>query len=165
MLPFLETWSGESTEELLSLEGQYRVDSIVTAFEWAIQAKLESRPISREERYVLAVEALEREVNNGGYSQFFINPSNEFVDVIEEALSAIGCPKTEQITRNAIFSLGRGPVVTPKQAENAALAEDADVDAALEKCDTEFFKNDESIEDRLFNWIKANKAAIRVGAV
>ena len=78
---------------------EYRTDSLVLAFEEAIQKKAESSPISKEERYVLAVEALEREVNNGGYDQFFLNSSHDFMDVIKEALVAIGCPKTAAITR------------------------------------------------------------------
>jgi Ni,Fe-hydrogenase I small subunit len=66
---FLDSYEGQSTEELLALEREYRVDSLVLAFEQAIQNKSPDS-ISTEESYVLAVEGLEREVNNGGYSQF-----------------------------------------------------------------------------------------------
>jgi ferredoxin-NADP reductase len=90
---FFKSYSGETTEQLLGLVNEYRIDSLVLAFEQAIQLKAVRAPISRQERYVLAIEALEREVNNGGYSQFFLNSSHEFVDTIEEALKAIGCPK------------------------------------------------------------------------
>ena len=62
---FLEGYEGQSTEELLGLEGEYRLDSLVLAFEQAIQGKAPDS-ISTEESYVLAVEGLEREVNNGG---------------------------------------------------------------------------------------------------
>jgi hypothetical protein len=33
--PFLESYAGQSTEELLALEGKYRIDSLVLAFEQA----------------------------------------------------------------------------------------------------------------------------------
>ena len=138
--PFLPSYGGQSTEDLLALEGKYRIDSLVLAFEQAIQAK--PKP-SREEAHVLAIEALEREVNNGGYSQFFTNSSNEFAPTIEGALRAIGCPKTADITHDAIAAFG--------------------TDGDLSVCDARYFANDEPIADRLFAWIKSNRAKISVG--
>jgi hypothetical protein len=157
-LPFLPSYGGQTTEELLALEARYRIDSLVLAFEQAIQAK--ATP-SKEEGYVLAVEALEREVNNGGYSQFFINSSNEFAPTIESALRAIDCPKTADITRDAIAALDTDGDLSPDAVSEAA--QDDDVASRLGECDQRYFTNDEPIADRLFAWIKANKARIRVG--
>ena len=61
-------YSGQSADQLLSLEGMYRIDSLVRAFEQAITQKAQRggvQSLTDEERIVLAVEALEREVNNG----------------------------------------------------------------------------------------------------
>jgi hypothetical protein len=55
--------------------------------------------LTEEEHIVLAVEALEREVNNGGYDQFFTNSSREFVSTIVCSLRGIGCKKTSNITQ------------------------------------------------------------------
>src|SRR5262245_27313086 len=88
---FLDSYQGQSTEELLALDRTFRVDSLVLAFEQAIQGKSPGS-ISTEELYVLAVEGLEREVNNGGYNQFFGNSSGEFTPIIETALRTIDCP-------------------------------------------------------------------------
>lgn len=156
---FLESYSGQSTEELLALEGTYRTDSLVLAFEQAIQAK--PRP-SQEEQYVLAIEALEREVNNGGYSQFFMNSSNEFASVIEDALRAINCPKTADITRDALEALETEGDLSA-EAVSDAVQEDDELAAALDEFDQRYFANDEPIADRLFAWIRANKDEIRVG--
>ena len=38
-LPFLDAYSGETTNELLALEGKYRIDSLVLAFERAVDQK------------------------------------------------------------------------------------------------------------------------------
>ncbi len=160
---WFDGYEGQTTDELLALEGEYRIDSIVVAFEEAIQRKAPSRPISKEERYVLAIEALEREVNNGGYGQFFLNSSHEFIDVIEEALAAIGCPKTAAITRQAIASLGIDGELTGEKAEAVVLADSEEVREALDECDEQYFDNDEPIANRLFNWIKRNRAAVSVG--
>lgn len=160
---WLDGYGGQTTEELLALEGEYRADSLVLAFERAIHEKAESFRVSREERYVLAVEALEREVNNGGYKQFFLNSSHEFVDVIEEALLAIGCVQTAVITRKAIAALGITGELTGDKAEQVVLADDEPVHDALEACDARYSDNDEAIADRLFEWIKANRKAVQVG--
>jgi len=160
---WFEAYDGETTEELLALEGTHRIDSLVLAFEEAIQRKAASGPISPEERYVLAIEGLEREVNNGGYSQFFLNSSREFVDAIEEALLAVGCPKTAAITRSAIGALGLGPQLTPEKAEQVVLDDDDSVREALDDCDGRYYENDKAIADKLFAWIRRNRAKVRVG--
>lgn len=160
---FLAAYGGETTEQLLALEGEYRIDSLVLAFEEGIQRSSALRPTSKEERCVLAVEALEREVNNGGYSQFFVNSSNEFVDVVGQALLAIGCPRTALITQDAIAVLDVPGPLTGATAEAVILADNPAVLQALGSCDDRYFSNDEPIADRLFAWIKQNQAAIRVG--
>jgi hypothetical protein len=160
---FLESYGGQSTEELIALDSRYRTDSIVLAFEQAIQQAGEKRALSREETYVLAVEGLEREVNNGGYSQFFINSSNEYAGSIVSALRAIGCPKTADMTQQAIAALGIQGELTREAMEAVILSENDAVKQRLAACDDRYFANDEPIADRLFDWIKSNRAQIRVG--
>jgi hypothetical protein len=46
---FLESYGGQSTEELLALAGKYRIDSLVLALEQAIQQKAAAP--SKEESY------------------------------------------------------------------------------------------------------------------
>ena len=157
---FLESYDGQTTEELLALAGRYRIDSLVLAFEQGIERK---SSLSDEERYVLAIEGLEREVNNGGYWQFFINSSREYVPVIEAALRAIDCPKTADITRDAISAIAPDGDLRPETLEAAATDADDALRAVLNACDDRYFGNDEPIADKLFTWIAANKARIRVG--
>jgi hypothetical protein len=156
-------YDGESTEALLALRNQCRTDSLVLAFEQAIQQKAAVALLSREERYVLAVEGLEREVNNGGYEQFFLNSSCEFVDIVEEALRAIGCPKTAEMTRHAIRALGLNGTETSEEISDLVLADRPEVTRALGVCDSRYFANDEPIADRLFAWIENHRASVRVG--
>jgi hypothetical protein len=101
-------------------------------------------------------------VNNGGYSQFFLNSSREFVDLIEEALVAIGCPKTASISAAAIGALGLGSELTPEKAEAVILADQDAVREALSECDNRYYDNDEAIADRLFAWIRENREKVRI---
>ena len=96
-LKWLDQYTGQTTDELIALEGEYRTDSLVLAFEQALDqktARAGTEELTAEERVVLAVEALEREVNNGGYGQFFTNDSNEYTPIIVDALMRIGCGDT-----------------------------------------------------------------------
>jgi hypothetical protein len=160
---FLDRYGGQTTEELIALATEFRVDSLVLAFEGAIQDKSAEHPLSQEEGYVLAIEALEREVNNGGYSQFFLNSSNAFAGTVVEALHAIGCSKTARITENAIAALRLEGELAPDRLEEVILSEDETVLRELGECDKRYYDNDEPIADRLFEWIERNRAKIRVG--
>lgn len=139
---FLESYGGQTTDQLIELDKRYRIDSLVLAFEQGIQQAAAKRPLTQEENYVLAVEALEREVNNGGYRQFFSNSSSEWADTIVAALRAIGCPKTADISAQAV-----------------ANREDEKV---LGECDERYYANHEPIADRLFDWIRRNRAQIQL---
>src|SRR5258708_3662696 len=91
---WLVGYSGQTIDQLLSLAGTCRIDSIVAAIEAALHqkaARLGAQSFSDVERTVVAIEALEREVNNGGYDQFFFNSSREVVPAIVESLQRIGC--------------------------------------------------------------------------
>jgi Domain of unknown function (DUF4375) len=144
------------------LEGKYRTDSLVLAFEQAIGQKAEregSQSLTDQERIVLAVEALEREVNNGGYDQFFLNSSREFAPVIVGALERIGCKKTANVTRRAIKALSISDL-TSDAIEAVISTPDEGRRSKLNRCDDSYYKSAEPIADRLFAFIKANKASI-----
>lgn len=156
-------YSGQTAEELLALEGKYRTDSLVLAFEEAILQKAElegSRSLTEEERITLAVEALEREVNNGGYDQFFVNSSREYAAIIVGALQRIGCRKTATITEIAIKALGTTDL-TMESIDAVMTGDDQQRLAKLNRCDDSYYKSGEAIADRLFAFIKANKVNIR----
>jgi hypothetical protein len=163
-----DTWfdgySGQTTSELLALAGDYRIDSLVLAFEEALDRRSMTSELTPQERLVLAIEALEREVNNGGYAQFFANSSNEYVDVVAEALDSIGCVGTASITRQALDALGVD-APTAEAVADAIDSADDDVQEALSSCDAHYFASGEAIADRLFEWIGANQEAISLGGV
>ena len=114
-LPFLDAYSGETTNELLAIEGKYRIDSLVLAFERAMDqkaARVGDESLTEEERIILAIEAMEREVNNGGHGQFFVNSSREYASTIVHALQCIGYryPRTAEITQSAVKIMQQIPI-------------------------------------------------------
>jgi hypothetical protein len=151
-------------DELLALADSHRIDSLVVVLEQAIDQKSArdgEASLSDEERVVLAVEALEREVNNGGYSQFFINSSVEYAPIVVDALRKIGCEQTAEITDTAIAALG----VTDLSPESidAAFADDDEVrDRALADCDGQYYEAGEDIAGRLFAFVRTHRDAFKL---
>lgn len=162
-LKWLERYSGQTTEELVALEGEYRTDSLVLAFEQALDQRAENvgkEGLTDEERIVLAIEALEREVNNGGYDQLFINLSKEYTTLFVEALKRIGCTETAELTQQAIDILGiKGPI-TIDAIDSVMEEENEERDKRLSECDDRYYKVAGDLAGPLLEFIKINSSKI-----
>jgi hypothetical protein len=163
---WLEGYSGQTVDELLALVPEYRVDSIVIAFEQAVDqraAKVGLDALDEAELAVLAIEAYEREVNNGGHHQFFFN-TPEFAPAVAKALRGIGCGATADIAQKAVDRLGIAGPVTAAAVTGAIEREGASlVETLVEECDGPFFDGSEPIADRLLDYIRANRGRIHLG--
>jgi hypothetical protein len=159
---WLDSYTGQSVDELLALESTHRIDSLVVAFEQALYQKISREgddSIGDEESVVLAVEALEREVNNGGYSQFVVN-AFEFLPIIVDALRRIDCVATAEITQSALDAL-QAYELQPG-TDDSEMLDDPVLVEKLAQCDEAYFQCPDNIEYKLFSFVRANKAAIRL---
>ena len=103
-------------------------------------------------------------MNNGGYQQFFTNSSSEFTEFVVKALQLIGCPKCAAITADAIGELGLTDHSDADAVEKAASGLSDESSERLGICDSRYFENDESIEERLFEYIEQHAAEIQIPA-
>ncbi|MBN1492167.1 MAG: DUF4375 domain-containing protein [Phycisphaerae bacterium] len=159
---FLEEYGGQSTNEMIALASDYRLDSIIIAFHQAMDqkaARVGTASLTEEEQIILAVEALETEVNNGGYGQFFVNAC-EYVSTIVPSLDRIACPATARITQAAIAALGIRGTLTVDAIERAMAEEDETRDVTMNELDSAYCDAKEDIAGRLFEFIKANRDRI-----
>lgn len=160
-LKWLDGYGGETVDELIRLAATHSIDSIALAFEQSLDQKADrigEENLSSEERIVLAVEALEREVNNGGYNLFFTNSSREYAPLIVDALHRINCPKTADITKRAAEIRQLTPL-TDSRGQGIANSER---DRALSECNGQYFKTAENIAERLFEFIKSSRTQIKI---
>ena len=158
-LKWLDGYSGEAVDELIGLAATHRIDSIVVAFEQAMDqksARVGMERLSLEERVILAIEALERAVNNDGFNSIFITSVREHVPIMVDALLRTGCPKTAEITKRAIEIEQKNPFIE----EHGAWVENEGRDAAVNECDRLYYQCPENIEESLFAFIKANRNKI-----
>jgi hypothetical protein len=163
-LPWLE-YSGQATAELLACKNTHRTDSLLCAFELGVQAKLDQKgedTLTEAEQLLLAVSALEREVNNGGYHQFFTNSSGQFAPIIVDSLLRIQCTTIADITARAIAALDPRELSAEALYE-AACTEDPERDEILDACDNEYYQLVE-IEPNLFNFVEAHQHEIQLAA-
>jgi len=159
---FFVEYSGETSEELFSYPAMHQYDVLVRAFREGIQRKVAregERALSYEERVVLAVEALEQEVNNGGYDQFFCNSSRKFAPMIVDSLVRIGCKRTAKITQRAVDSLHLSALTVARIEATMAKAR-KERDQELNRCDQLFYKTPQGIPKRLYAFIKESKSRI-----
>ena len=98
--------------------------------------------------------ALESEVNNGGFSQYFLNNSCETAQFVSEALEIIGAPKTANICRRAIgAAFPAGLPENPEDISSAAADFSDEVTDTLQPLDNEFFEYPHNLTDLLFAYV------------
>jgi hypothetical protein len=98
--------------------------------------------------------AVESEVNDGGFSQYFQNDSCETVTFVAEALNTIGAPRTADICRRAIATAF--PDGCPSHSQDIASAAadfSKDVLDRLQPLDSEFMKYPHNLTDLLFGYV------------
>ncbi len=161
-LKWLDEYSGQTTDQLIALEGKYRTDSLVVAFHQAVDqkwARVGEEALSEEERVIPAIEALESEVNNGGYEQFFVN-SSEYAPIIVDALNRIGCIETAELTQQAIDHLGIEGPISVEAIDRVMEEENEERDENLGECDNRYYEVAGDLADPLLEFIKSNRDKI-----
>jgi len=158
-IPWLD-YTGQDTAQILACKSTHRIDSLLCALEQAIELRQNRNPevtTTPDEDTLLAIMALQREVNNGGYHQFFANSSSKYALTIVAALESIGCDATATLTQKAIDALGVRPL-TAHAIEASVLKPDRKRDRALNALDKQFYKIFE-IEPKLFSFVESRPQA------
>lgn len=103
------------------------------------------------------IEELEREVNNGGFSQFFFNTSGDFTEETVQALKDIGSTKFLGLVESAVTQFPKS-FVPRDQMERAEILEDIEDEAGpiWDDLNIEFYKYEEDIYALMRNYILGN---------
>ncbi len=109
---------------------------------------------STPQRVFSSIWALESEVNNGGFSQYFLNDSCETAAFAAEALETIGAPRTADICRRAIATAFPAELPETSEAISTVAADFSDkVLEQLQTLDNEFFAYPHNLTDLLFAYV------------
>ncbi|MDR1529130.1 MAG: DMP19 family protein [Burkholderiales bacterium] len=111
--------------------------------------------LSQEERYVYAVQGMDKEVNNGGFELYFYNEAGMLATELPQALEAIGLPANLTIAKEALRRFG-----TPsswanddRRAHLEKIFESGDKDL-WESVDAAYYEYPEIIEEKLLDYIE-----------
>ena len=89
---------------------------------------------------VLAVEAVEREVNNGGFSELFLNSSRRWIADFVPALRAVGREDVANLAQEAIDLLRVVGPPTAQSVRDAVTTDDDRRDEALDALDSRYYE-------------------------
>lgn len=114
--------------------------------------------LNESQKTVLFVENLEREINNGGFNQFFFNSSGDFTHETINALKTIKAFKTADIVTKSI-SVWPNQNVPKDRAKRQDILEEIEEQAnpIWNECDEEFYKYQDNIVTLLLDYVKSNK--------
>lgn len=113
--------------------------------------------LSDAEKVVLFVENLEREVNNGGFHQFFWNSSGDFANETLASLKLIGANKTAEIVSRAYSEWPNSTIPSDRQKRQNILEKIEDkAEESWNNCDRQFYEYEEDISALLIEYVKAN---------
>jgi hypothetical protein len=109
---------------------------------------------SRAQQVFSSIWAVESGVNNGGFSQYFLNNSCETAAFVAEGLDTIGAPRTADICRLAIATAFPAGLPSACTAISAAAADFSDeILEQLGTLDNEFFAYPHNLTDLLLSYV------------
>jgi hypothetical protein len=109
---------------------------------------------SLPQKVFTAIWEVEAEVNNGGFSQYFLNSSAESAAFVGQALETIGASKTADICRRAtLAAFPNGLPATPEEISSTAADFSEETLEKLEPLDQEFFAYPNNLTDLLFAYV------------
>ena len=106
-LRWIDGYEGQSVDDILAFADSEDPYQTLACLEEAIKEHRRKSPgTTGVENIIMAVMALLREVNNGGFDQFFRNSSKRWAFFVKDALIHIGRKEAAKIAGRAVRALG-----------------------------------------------------------
>jgi len=114
---------------------------------------------TQAERFVYAIEGMQREVNNGGWNQFFFNSSGALAFDLVPALEAMGSKQNLSIARRAVELFGKpASLGEDDRAKHLVKITKDSEENPWEKLEDEFYQAPEDLEAMIIEFIARNQA-------
>jgi len=114
--------------------------------------------LTEEQKLFYYNQCLEREINNGGFNQYFFNSSGDFAHKTVQSLKTIGANKTADILQKAIDQFPNSNVPedrTERQEILEQIQETADV--VWEDLSQKFFSYEDDLNTLNIEFVRKNK--------
>ena len=117
--------------------------------------------LNDEQRVIYITQALEMEVNNGGFAQFFFNSDGCFGNELVFSFEKIGAMKTAELCKKAISIYGDEVPTDRDERENILTPDDEKeeerIEEILSECDDAFFEYEDDLVELNYQFIINNK--------
>lgn len=118
--------------------------------------------LSDPEKVFLFIENLEREINNGGFNQFYFNSSGDYSHQTVDALLKIGAKRTSKIVQKANSEFPYSQVPKDQTTRQILLEQiEEESNSTWELCDQEFYKYEDDIVGLLLSFVRNYKAEFK----
>jgi hypothetical protein len=145
----------KKTEKILeNKSGQdaiIEIDNLLTPVFYGAPDKL-----TECEKNIVYIEELEREINNGGFNQYFFNSSGDFAMETINALKVVESKFFLEILQEAINKFPNKTVPKDRYERQELLAEIDENIELWEELDNRFYKYEENIYDLMIKYINKN---------
>lgn len=153
---------GRTVAELMKHRGKATDQELDANIGFILLDKEERKGLAsftRAERFVYAIEGMVREVNNGGWNQFFDNSSGALAFDLVPALQAVGSTKNLSIAERAVRIFGKPASLGEQDRAKHLIKITKDGEKnPWEKLEGEFYQNPEDLEAMIIEFIARNQA-------
>ncbi len=112
------------------------------------------------QKVALFIGNLEREINNGGFSQFYWNSSGEYAQETVISLQQIGARTTAKIVQTANNEFPGGEVARSKEARIAIInGIEEQAERVWAQCDEKYYSYEDDLTKLLLQFIHDNKGS------
>jgi len=150
---------GESVAQIVALEGRYKTASLVNAV-YCLNLK-SPRAKGQPVAYLHAVWTVDGAVKDGGFFSYGYNIGGVDMDLLYDALEAMGLDARAAIVRQALALTGLRHGMTNDEADTHQQDLSDEASEEVDALDTAYFEVDDNFDERVWGYIKANVAAFR----
>ncbi|MBK8706124.1 MAG: DMP19 family protein [Saprospiraceae bacterium] len=114
--------------------------------------------LTEEQKLFYYNQCLEREINNGGFNQYFFNSSGDFAHKTVQSLKTIGANKTADILQKAIDQFPNSNVPEDRTERQEILEQIQETaDQVWEELDQKFFSYEDDLNTLNIEFARKNK--------
>ena len=119
----------------------------------------EMETLTEPQKLFYYIQCLEREVNNGGFNQYFINSSGEYAHQTIQSLKLIGANTTADILQKAIDQFPDKKVPQDRDERNELVEQiEATANEIWNELDQQFFQYADDLNTLNLHYVKQHKA-------
>lgn len=131
--------------EILQIEDDTEFAIAMSDLVFSREAAVGYQQLTPPERVVFCLDALEREVNNGGFAQFFENSAGDHALETIEALRTLGAPRVGRLVAEAVAVFPDGPAPDRERRRRQLDRLDDRARAKLDQLDGAFYAYPENL--------------------